>query len=189
MKAQARTSRVAASLPIVWSDVSSLGSGERGGRTPLQRRENQYSTTTTFMSRVCASHSRFQPITQDREVWRKRSEFALSGRQHEFESRWGYKIKPPLTRPNPLTPCTGGGTAVRARQATESAVMLDTAGQPSRLGWTPKPTSARGDVAHIERRRLRQRDASGRTRMVVHYKVRYRDAKASQRDQDQVGRC
>jgi integrase len=31
-------------------------------------------------------------------------------------------------------------------------------------------------VAHIERRRLRQRDASGRTRTVVHYKVRYRDA-------------
>ncbi len=31
-------------------------------------------------------------------------------------------------------------------------------------------------MAHIERRRLRQRDASGRTRTVVHYKVRYRDA-------------
>jgi integrase len=31
-------------------------------------------------------------------------------------------------------------------------------------------------VAHIERRRLRQQDASGRTRAVVHYKVRYRDA-------------
>jgi integrase len=31
-------------------------------------------------------------------------------------------------------------------------------------------------VAHIERRRIQQRDASGRTRTVVHYKVRYRDA-------------
>jgi integrase len=31
-------------------------------------------------------------------------------------------------------------------------------------------------VAHIERRRLRHRDASGRIRTVVHYKVRYRDA-------------
>ena len=31
-------------------------------------------------------------------------------------------------------------------------------------------------MAHIERRRLQQRDASGRTRTVVHYKVRYRDA-------------
>ena len=41
---------------------------------------------------------------------------------------------------------------------------------------TLKPTSARCDVAHIERRRIRQRDASGRTRTVVHYKVRYRDA-------------
>jgi integrase len=53
--------------------------------------------------------------------------------------------------------------------------MFDTAGQPSKLALTPKPTSARGDVAHIERRRIR-RDASGRTRIVVHYKVRYRDA-------------
>jgi hypothetical protein len=41
---------------------------------------------------------------------------------------------------------------------------------------TPKPTAARGNVAHIERRRIQQRDASGRTRTVVHYKVRYRDA-------------
>jgi Phage integrase, N-terminal SAM-like domain len=31
-------------------------------------------------------------------------------------------------------------------------------------------------VAHIERRRIQQRDASGRTRTVVHYKVCYRDA-------------
>jgi hypothetical protein len=31
-------------------------------------------------------------------------------------------------------------------------------------------------VVHIERRRLQQRDASGRTRTVVHYKGRYRDA-------------
>jgi hypothetical protein len=31
-------------------------------------------------------------------------------------------------------------------------------------------------VAHIERRRIQQRGASGRTRTVVHYKVRYRDA-------------
>ena len=31
-------------------------------------------------------------------------------------------------------------------------------------------------MAHIERRRLQQRDASGRIRTVVHYKVRYRDA-------------
>jgi hypothetical protein len=75
-----------------------------------------------------------------------------------------------------LTPYTGGGTAVRAQPAIESVVTLDTAGQPSRLGLTPKPISARGHVAHIERRRLQQRDASGRTRTVVHYKVRYRDA-------------
>ncbi len=41
---------------------------------------------------------------------------------------------------------------------------------------TLKLTGARGNVAHIERRRLQQRDASGRIRTVVHYKVRYRDA-------------
>ena len=39
-----------------------------------------------------------------------------------------------------------------------------------------KPGRFRGNVAHIERCRLRQRDASGRARRVVHYKVRYRDA-------------
>jgi hypothetical protein len=48
--------------------------------------------------------------------------------------------------------------------------------QPSRLGLTPKPIGARRNVAHIERRRLQQRDASGRTRTFVHFKVRYRDA-------------
>jgi hypothetical protein len=31
-------------------------------------------------------------------------------------------------------------------------------------------------VAHIERPRIQRRNASGRTRAVVHYKVRYRDA-------------
>jgi hypothetical protein len=40
----------------------------------------------------------------------------------------------------------------------------------------PERTDAKANVAHIERRRLQQRDASGRTRAVVHYKVRYRDA-------------
>jgi integrase len=54
--------------------------------------------------------------------------------------------------------------------------MFDIAGQPSRPGLTPKPTNDKGNVAHIERRRFQQRDASGRARTVVHYKVRYRDA-------------
>ena len=76
---------------------------------------------------------------------------------------------------------------MRARQATESAVMLDTAGQPSRLGLTPKPTGARGNVAHLERRRLRRRDASGRTRTVVHHKVRYRDATGKHHSETKTG--
>jgi hypothetical protein len=71
---------------------------------------------------------------------------------------------------------TGGGTAARGRQATESAVTFDIGGQPSRLGLTPKQTGARGNVAHIERRRFQQRAASGRTCTVARYKVRYRDA-------------
>jgi hypothetical protein len=75
-----------------------------------------------------------------------------------------------------LTPFTGGGTVVRARKATESVVTFDTVGHPSRLGLTPKPIGAGRNVAHIERRRLQQREASGRIRTVVHYKVRYRDA-------------
>jgi F420-0:gamma-glutamyl ligase len=84
-----------------------------------------------------------------------------------------------------------GGTAVRARKATESVVTFDTAGQPSRLGLTPKPIGAKSHVAHIERRRLQQRDASGRTLTVVHYKVRYRDAtgKHHSETKTQIGRC
>jgi Phage integrase, N-terminal SAM-like domain len=62
------------------------------------------------------------------------------------------------------------------RGYTEWDVTFDTAEKPSRLGLTAKPTGAGGDVAHIERRRLNLRESSGRTRTVVHYKVRYRDA-------------
>ena len=35
-------------------------------------------------------------------------------------------------------------------------------------------------MAHIERRRLKRRDASGRSREVVRYRVRYRDASGTQ---------
>ena len=73
----------------------------------------------------------------------------LYGWRHRGEGPAGYRI----------------GRHVRYRRAAVEA-WLDTL----------KPTGARGDVAHIERRRIRQRDSSGRTRTVVHYKVRYRDA-------------
>jgi hypothetical protein len=75
-----------------------------------------------------------------------------------------------------LTPCTGGGTAVRVQADIESVVTFDAAGQRLRLGLIPKPTDAKASVAHIERRRLERRDPSGRARTVVHFKVRYRDA-------------
>ena len=49
-----------------------------------------------------------------------------------------------------------------------------------RNGWRRKPTVATRwvgkTVAYVERRQLEQRDKSGRTRSVVRYKVRYRDA-------------
>ena len=90
-------------LPIVWCCTSPLRSRERGGRTRLQNGDSQDNLPTTFLSHVHASHSRFQPITRDLGKCRAMPNFALSRRQHGFESRWGYKIKPPLTRPDTTT--------------------------------------------------------------------------------------
>jgi hypothetical protein len=41
---------------------------------------------------------------------------------------------------------------------------------------TPKPTDDRGNVAHIERRRLTKATPPDEPVRSVHYKVRYRDA-------------
>jgi integrase len=69
---------------------------------------------------------------------------------------------------------TSSGTARRpGTTRLDDQASLQAEGASRYVG---KPTSARGDVAYIERRRLRHRDASGRIRTVVHYKVRYRDA-------------
>jgi excisionase family DNA binding protein len=73
----------------------------------------------------------------------------LYGWRHRGEGPAGYRI----------------GRHVRYRRTTVEA-WLDTQARPA----------PGGNVAHIERRRLQQRDASGRTRTVVHYKVRCRDA-------------
>jgi hypothetical protein len=83
-------------LPIVWCCASGLGSRERGGRTRLQKSENQHSPRMTFALHVCASHSRFQSRTRDYGSCRKMPNFALSRRQRGFESRWGHKIKVPF---------------------------------------------------------------------------------------------
>ena len=73
-----------------------------------------------------------------------------------------------------------GGTEAKDRAGIGSAVTSATAARQLRNGWRRKPTVATRwvgkTVAYIERRQLEQRDKSGRTRSVVRYKVRYRDA-------------
>ena len=70
---------------------------------PPQRAEKQCNLLTTFLLHVCASQSRFQLITSVLGRYRKMPDFALSRRQRGFESRWGYKIKRPLTRSDTAT--------------------------------------------------------------------------------------
>ena len=74
----------------------------------------------------------------------------------------------------------GGDTEAKDRSGIGSAVTSATAARQLRNGWRRKPTVATRwvgkTVAYIERRQLEQRDKSGRTRSVVRYKVRYRDA-------------
>jgi hypothetical protein len=96
-------SDIAASVLIVLFHALGLGSRERGGRTRPQKGESQHNTPTTLVLHVCASQSRFQPITRDLGSHRKMPSFALSRRQRGFESRWGHNIKPPLTRPDTTT--------------------------------------------------------------------------------------
>jgi integrase len=74
----------------------------------------------------------------------------------------------------------GGGTEAKDRSDIGSAVTSATAAQQLRSGCRRKPIVASKSVgetvAYIERRQLEQRDKSGRTKSVVRYKVRYRDA-------------
>src|SRR5512132_837447 len=74
----------------------------------------------------------------------------------------------------------GGDTEARDQSAIASAVTSATAARQLRSGWRRKPIVASMGfgkaVAYIERRQLEQRDKSGRTKSVVRYKVRYRDA-------------
>ena len=96
---------VAASLLTVWSHASNPRSRERGGRTPRQRDGNRCKLSTIPDCTVCPSDSRFHSITKDLRRFREMPSFALSRRQHGFESRWGHKIKSLLTRPNTSPPC------------------------------------------------------------------------------------
>ena len=90
---------VVASLLTVWSHIKPR-SRERGGRTPPQKGGNRCKLPTTPDRAVCPSGSRFRSIAKDLESLREMPSFALSRRQHGFESRWGYKIKVNLTRSN-----------------------------------------------------------------------------------------
>ena len=94
MSSRLRDRIAQASLLIVCSYAIGVGPRERGGRAPLQKGENQHNVPTSYLLCVCASDSRFQPIMRDLERRRRMPNFALSRRQHGFESRWGYKIKP-----------------------------------------------------------------------------------------------
>ena len=76
----------------------------------------------------------------------------LYGWRHRGEGPRGYRV----------------GRHVRYRRSTVEAWLE---GQADRRG-----ISGHGSMAYIERRRLEQRDKSGRTKSVVRYKVRYRDA-------------
>jgi hypothetical protein len=71
---------------------------ERGGRTPPQNGGNPCKLSTIPNRTVCPSDARFHPITNDLRRFREMPSLALSRRQRGFESRWGHKIKPPLTR-------------------------------------------------------------------------------------------
>jgi hypothetical protein len=71
-------SNVAASLLIVWSSASSLGGSVEDARP--QKGESQHNTPTTVVLYVCASQSRFQPITRDLGSCPRMPGFALSRR-------------------------------------------------------------------------------------------------------------
>ena len=75
-RARNQVSDVAASLLNVLSCASSLGLRARGGRTLLQTGESKDKLPTTFVTNVCPSHRRFQPISADIERSRKPSEEA-----------------------------------------------------------------------------------------------------------------
>jgi hypothetical protein len=112
----------------VWLYTSALGSREHEGRTSLQNSEAQHKLSMTFLLLIFASHRSFQPIRRDLESQRKMPNFALSRRQRGFESRWGHKIKPPLTRPDttngqPESPRIGRQGRARDAGAPASAAF------------------------------------------------------------------
>lgn len=88
------------------SCASSLGLRARGGRTLLQTGESKDKLPTTFVTNVCPSHSRFQPISDDIERSRKPSKearFRALKAVARVRIPSGLQVKPPLTRPDTTT--------------------------------------------------------------------------------------
>ena len=76
---------------------------------------------------------------------------------------------------------TAGATEARGPRATASVKTSATGAPASRPGSPRAPTSvADKTLAYIERRRLTQGTVSGKSRSVVHDKVRYRDTTGKQ---------
>jgi hypothetical protein len=97
---------------------------------------------------VCASHRRFQPITRDFGSFQKMPNFALSRRQRGFESRWGYKIKPALTRSNTSHPCVRRQPQHELRERAGSETATATLDAAALLAaWVPPCRLASGVFA------------------------------------------
>jgi hypothetical protein len=124
----------------------------------MLNREGQHNLPTTLALGVCASHSKFAPMTRDSARCRKMPDFALSRRQRGFESRWGHKIKPPLTRSNTSQPSArrqpqhelseraGSETSTAALDVATNSAALVPSGAPglSRGHWArraPNPAA------------------------------------------------
>jgi hypothetical protein len=88
----------------VWPRELNPGSREHGGRTIPQKGGNWCRFSIVFDCTARPSDSRFRSITKDLRRLREMRSFALSRRQHGFESRWGHKIKSLLTRSNTSSP-------------------------------------------------------------------------------------
>jgi hypothetical protein len=107
-------------------------SRERGGRTPPQKRGNRCKLPTIPDRAVCPSGSRFRSIAKDLGSLREMPSFALSRRQRGFESRWGHKIKPPLTRPDTTASRSASPRIHRQGRARDAAALASapSAGAP-----------------------------------------------------------
>ena len=116
-----------------WSYTSRRIEGAWRTHAPTKRRESPQPLTTFFFH-----VSLVEQVSADNErSWKpqKMPTFALSRRQHGFESRWGYKIKPPLTRSNASYSWRHQPQhELRERQGSETAAAAPTSSPLSRSG-------------------------------------------------------